>query len=339
MKARNWCIVSLISVPVLLGQSAQVAGPVSGYVFDNGAHTLRPILGIPGASLFGQPVSLGFDAATAWIAPLQDSAFVTTADGTLHLFRLQSGKISESVVNGLTDAPDRVVFSPTGTAAALYRHGSIQTLRGLPDAPAIAGVADASAAGAPNSLAVSDDGSMVLVASGNAVEMYGSGGSLGRLSGTGGAALVAFAPGQHEAAVADPLGAGVLLFTDAGVGAPSKVVAPADQTLQSAAALAFSNDGQRLLLASPSGQNVITFDLAGGTRGSVACTCKPTALQRVGDRFRLTEFGSDPLWLLDARSATPSVVFVPAAARTAPRQPLNRIGDPRHPMPVGRATE
>lgn len=330
MRLRVACIVSLICAPVMFAQSSQLTGPISGYVFDRSSRGLRPILGIPGASTVGAPINFGGNAAAAWVAPRQDAAFVTASDGTFHLFRIQSGTATESVLNGLIEAPEQAVFSPTGTAAALYRAGSIQTVRGLPDAPAIAGMVNASALGAPNSLAVSDDGTVLLAAAGNAVELFISGGDLGPLTATAGGALVAFAPGQNDAAVVDPRGAGLVLFHDLTGGMQRQVVAEPDAAIQSAVALAFSTDGQRLLLASATGRNVTAFDLASGGRSSVACSCAPTILERTGDRFRLNEFGTEPLWLLDARTSTPTLVFVPAAGQPVRRPPL-RTGIPRRP--------
>lgn len=334
MRLRTICIFSLIFAPAAFAQTSQLSGPISGYVFDRASHGVRPILGIPGASTIGEPINFGSSVAAAWIAPRQDAAFVTESDGSFHLFRIQSGTATEAVLNGLMEAPEQVVFSPSGTAAALYRGGSIQTVQGLPDAPAIAGTMNASAIGVPNSLAVSDDGAVVLAAAGNSVELFISGGDLGPLTSTAGGALVAFAPGQHDAAVADPMGAGLILYHDLTGGIQQQLVSQSDPTIQSAVALTFSTDGQRLLLASSTGRNVTAFDLASGARNSVVCACSPTILERTGDHFRLNDFGNGPLWLLDARTSTPSLVFVPAVERPVRRQPL-RTGLPL-PRPVER---
>ena len=47
-------------------------------------------------------------------------------------------------------------------------------------------------------------------------------------------------------------------------------------------------------------------------RADVACDCRPFGLTRMGTAYRLNEFGSGPLWLLDT-AADPRIVFVPAA--------------------------
>lgn len=334
MRARIFCIFSLICVPVLLsGQQSQISGPVSGYVFDSAAHGLRPILGIPGASLLGDPVDFGLQVASVSIAPRQDTALVTAADGTLHLFRTQSGAPVDLNLNGLANSPDRVAFSPSGSAAALYAGGSIQIISGLPDSAALA--ATLSLPTAPDALALSDDGAVLLAASGNTVELFAGAADQGALATTAGPALIAFAPSGHDAAVVDRAGAGIVLFHNLGGAADSQNLAPVDDTIQSGSALAFSTDGAQLLLAS--GQSVATFDLAAGARGAIPCGCTPSTLARMGDLFRLTELSQEPLWLLDARPATAGVTFVPALANHAPpvqRRPV-RPERPIRRVPAG----
>jgi len=296
----------------LQAQQATVAGPIAGYVFDASAQGVRPILGLPGASLLGDPLSLGFAASSAFIAPRQDMAFVIAGDGSFHLFRINSGTVTEFSVDGLGGAPDRVVFSPSGTAAALYGGGSIQVITGLPGAPTVAGAIDVSSSGVPDSFALSDDGTVLLLSAGNAVRLIGSLADMGKLMDTAGSALLAFAAGTHDAAITDPTGAGVVLFHDLTGAGSSQVLAPPDATISASSAEAFSMDGKSLLLASASAQSITTFDLGAGARNVIACSCKPNSLSSMGSVFRLNDLGKDPLWLLDTRPSQPQVLFVPA---------------------------
>jgi hypothetical protein len=311
MSARIFCVFSLICVPVLLcGQQSQITGPVSGYVFDNSAHGLRPVQGIPGAALLGDPVDFGLQISSVAVAPRQDAAFVTAADGTLHLFRIQPGAPADLSLNGLANSPDRVSFSPSGTAAVLHGRGSIQIVSGLPDSAAIA--ASLSLSAAPDSLAISDDGSALLVASGNTVELFAGAADQGAVATTAGPALIAFAPSGHDAAVVDRTGTGIVLFHNLGSAVDSQNLAPTDEAIQSATALAFSIDGRQLLVAA--GNSVTAFDLTAGARNRIPCGCTPSTLARMGDLFRLNELSREPLWLLDARPETAGVTFVPAVA-------------------------
>src|ERR1035437_5800870 len=87
------------------------------------------------AALVGAPVDFGFAVMAAYVAPRLDSVFVMAAsDGRAHLFRLTADAPPETAVDSL-GAPLRLVFSPSGTAAALYSPGSVQVIKGLPDAP------------------------------------------------------------------------------------------------------------------------------------------------------------------------------------------------------------
>ena len=123
-------------------------------------------------------------------------------------FQIQSGSAVELVLNGFGTAPERVVFSPLGTAAALYHPGSIEILNGLAHSPIVTAGFELTTAGVPESMALSDDGALLLPASGRSVELFASGANLGVVAGTAGPAAVTFPPGTHDAAVADPLGAG-----------------------------------------------------------------------------------------------------------------------------------
>ena len=330
MHARFFCLIPLISLPLILpGQQSQIAGPVSGYVFDPSARGLRPILGIPGASLLGNPLDFGLEVSSVAVAPRQDAALVTGADGSFHVFRMQSGTPSEITLNGVMGTPEQVVFSPVGSAAALYAAGSIQVVSGLPDSPALVNRLDVRALGLPNAMALSDDGAVALVAAGSLVELFGGAADLGKIADTSGSALVAFAPSSHDAAVADRAGAGLVLFRNLAGASGSQSVAPADDTIQAATALAFSSDGKQLLVANPAGQAVTTFDLVAGGRDSIACTCTPSTLVRMGDLFRLNDVGQGPLWLLDARPETAGVKFVPADATVPVRHRPTPVRAPR----------
>jgi len=161
-----------VAASLLPAQPGAVAGPSSGFVFDGAAQSLRPVLGVPGASILGDPLSFGFALTSASVAPAQDLAVVSAADGSLHIFRLASGASTERTVDGLSIVPERVVFSPSGTSAALYAAGKAQILTGLPDSPALAGTLDLG--GAPSAFALSDDGAYLLYALGGSIQLLGA---------------------------------------------------------------------------------------------------------------------------------------------------------------------
>ena len=314
-------IVFAVAASPMCAQSA-VAGPVSGFVFDQSARALRPILGIPGASLLGDGLDAGSELAAAYVAPGQDWALAVAADGPA-FFRLSSGALSRISVGGVTASPERVAFSPSGTAVALYAAGRIQVVQGLPDAPSVAG---ALATGVPGrssqalavqrsrgglgSFAVSDDGSYVLYAEGDAIRLWGAAGEAFSVTEADANAVVAFAPGGHQAAVADSSGGVAVLGDVSGAGSRRSLAAPGGMAYP--VGLAFSADGGTLFLADAGARQVTAFDVGVGAATAIPCDCVPAGLFPMGGLFRLNEAGAAPLWLLDARSGEPRIVFVPA---------------------------
>jgi len=304
-------ISACVAACSLYGQAGQLAAPSLGYVFDPSAHVLRRIQGIPGAALVGTPVDFGLAVTAATVAPRMDSAFVLAGDGQAHLFRLTADAAQERAMDAL-GAPLRVIFSPSGSAAALCSPGSVQVIKGLPDAPVAAAAiplpgSPRSRRALPDTLAISDDGAYLLYAAGGPMELIGVAGDGRQVKAGVAGALAAFAPGSHDAAVIQN---GMLtLFQDIAGAATERsydgIAAPS--------ALAFSPDSQRLFVASATGRAVTTIQVATGGRSSLACDCAPAALIPMGSVFRLNELGSGPLWLLDTASEQ-GMVFVPAPA-------------------------
>jgi DNA-binding beta-propeller fold protein YncE len=225
------------------------------------------------------------------------------------LFGLTTDTPAERTID-LPGSPQCLVFSPSGSAAALYSAGSLQVIKGLPDAPVVAAnirlrINPRLGRALPETLAVSDDGAYVLYSTGGPIEMIGvAGDSRQVMAGGGTGSLAAFAPGGHDAAIVDS--EKLILFQNiagaatqrrfAGIAAPS--------------AVAFSADSQKLFVASATGRTVTSIQVASGDRAAVACDCAPAALIPMGSVIRLTELSNEPLWLLD--TASDRVVFVPA---------------------------
>jgi len=296
----------------LYGQAGKLARPSMGFVFDQSTHSLRRIEGIPGASLVGSPVEFGFALSAAYVAPRLDSAFVM-ADGDCraHLFRLTADAPRELTIDSL-GACLGVVYSPSGSVAALYSRGSVRVIKGLPDAPIVAATVSLrpnprSQRPLPFTLAVSDDGQYLLYGAGGVIELFGVAGDRRRVADGAREVAAAFAPGGHDAAVVqrDKL----TLFRDI-AGAATVRTFPG---IEMPSGVAFSPDGQKLFVASATGRAVTTIQVATGDRSALACDCAPSALIPMGSVFRLNELGSEPLWLLDTASER-GLVFVPAPA-------------------------
>jgi hypothetical protein len=301
MTIRNRSLVSLLclAAPLALAQQGRVEGPVTGYVFDGQAQALRPVLGIPGASVLGDPVNLGAGLASGAVSPRLDSVIAVATDGTFHIYTLNAGAASEVPANGIPFVPERVVFSPTGSAAALYGGGRIQVVTGLPGAPKPGNNFDISA------LLALPRGRGHQTLTGSGVHLMGAGAAKQLVAARG--AAVAFAPGTHDAAIA---AASVTLVKDVGGAAAQQLIA-AGGAGPSTVGAAFSADGSKLFVAAAAGQGVTAFDLAAGTSSAIRCDCTPAGITGMGNVYRLNEVGSAPLWLLDTTATTPRIVFVP----------------------------
>jgi len=319
ISSRAIAVLAFLPALAIHGQQRQVSGPIAGYVFDGAA--LRVITGVPGGATLGGALDLGLAASAVSVSPQLDSAIATASDGSLHLFRLSGQSATEVWWNGLPSAPARVVYSPSGVAAAVYAAGRVQVFTGLPNAPLAAftaqlgpsstGPARQSASSAPEAMAVSDDAAWLLVASEGRIRLLGASGSSSVVFEGGRGISVAFAPGGHTAAVLSGAGPWLDVFSDVSAAPTKRIAAPG---LAEPAGLAFSADGKLILAASRTAKSVTVFDLAAGAATTLDCNCAPTGVSRMGSLFRLTDAGSGPVWLVDTGANPVRIVFVPARA-------------------------
>jgi DNA-binding beta-propeller fold protein YncE len=313
----------LVCLPAALaihGQQGQVSGPIAGYVFAGAV--LRPIAGVPGGATLGDALSLGLAATAAVVSPQLDSAIVTASDGSLHLFRPSGNTATEVSWNGVPQGPARVVYSPSGTAAAIYASGRVQVVSGLPNSPATSYTAEIGPApetltrqtihAAPQAMAVSDDAAYLLVASEGRLRLLSASGSSSWLLDGVREVSVAFASGGHTAAVLSGAGPWLDVFPDVSADATQRIAAPG---LAEPVGLAFSADGKSVLAAAHGSKPVTIFNLAAaGAATTLDCNCAPTTAARLGSLFRLTDAGAGPVWLVDTGVSPPRIVFVPARA-------------------------
>ena len=211
-------------------------GPRLGLVFDRAAGDLRPISGIPGAAIAGDPLTVGFMISRAEISPAQDAALVVKARvSSVALVHAVGSDWVVTPLAGVQPSPDSMVFSPNGSAAALYyAAGHVQILTGLPAAPTVA--SDINVSGLPvpvTAMAVDDAGSFLLLAGGPAdsVSLYRiSTNSASSLLGSfRGVSSLRLFNGSQQALVTDTLAATVYQVSDLAGAAVTQVVAsPSD---------------------------------------------------------------------------------------------------------------
>lgn len=307
--------------------SAQLSGPTMGYLPEEG--TLRVISGIPAAGSVGDAFTPDPAFTRIEVSPDQTRALAIAKDGNaLILFTIPTG--SRVPVEGAGLAPQRIIFSPSGTAAVLWFSAvqRIQVVSGLSGTPSVRNVEASFAGGEPAGLAVSDDGQWVAGAWASGVYSFGPDGRVSLLPVTGAAEAVCFFHGRNDVAVITPNQ--VILVRDiAGAVTPNVIWNKPDDPpsadpatappVQVAVGFATSFDNSHLSIAGNLGA-LATFDLIAGTSIGADCGCSPAGLFPMGGSvFRLTGVKDGAMKIFDA--STNDVLFVPLAAPGATPEP------------------
>jgi len=288
-----------------------------GYLPDGGG--LRTISGIPAAGSVGAAITPGGVFSRIEVSPDQTQALAVAAGtGVVMLYTISSG--ASVAVQGAAPTPDRIVFSPSGTAAGLWfsstRH--FQLLSSLSPSPAVKDIDFSFTGSDPTSLAVSDDGQWMVGAWPFSLYADGPSGYVTVLPVSGAAEAVCFFHGRND--VAAITAKQVVLISDiAGAVAPNVIWSkpddppPADPAaaapVELAVALATSFDNRYLSVAGNLG-SLSTFDLAAGTSIGLNCACSPAGLYGMGGAlFRATSLTDGVVKVFDA--SRNEVWFVP----------------------------
>lgn len=305
-----------------LAGAVRISGPVLGYYFDSADATLRPLLGIPGAATMGAPMQMESRLAKATISPAHDYLLAQMqGEAELALVRLDGGPLTRQRIAGALESPERIVFSPAGTAAVLFgcAEGSVQVLAGLPAKPVVAGHFSVPTDACPfTALAVSDDARLILAGlAGGETVLFTAEGQSRRVWLPGAASSVAFFRGRHDAVIASRTEKTVYLLRDADGAGEVTALAGEAGGVEEPVAVETSWDGRRVLVANAGSGALLVLDAAGGPPQAIATSCRTAGLHRLAGNavFRLDGSCEGPMTLLDADGDEPRVVFVPAAVR------------------------
>jgi hypothetical protein len=307
----RFLLAALLLAPIVTAQDVQ--GPVLGYAWDTASSRLRPILGIPGSSLLGAPLDLSVPLSLVELSPRQDYALAAGAE-SVWLVRLDGARSVHPVLSG---SADRIVISPTGTAAAVYSQ-ELQILKGLPGTPSAAAVA---VPGPLTAMAVNDAGNLVLAVCGEQLFALRPGAAPRRLGPAGAGSALAFADNTTDAIVADAANNEVFLLR----GENERLILASERDGVSepvAVALAAG----RGFVANRGSNAVLILDLGGGPPARISCPCEVTGLQRLRGEavFRLTGPLQSASYVLEVAAGEPRLWFVPAASAVGPRPPRER---------------
>ena len=293
-------------------------GPQLGYLWKADDETLRPVLGIPGASQVGASVVAGETYVAGAGSAASGVGLLVGSDGTVYRMSLPSG--SPASLGVTSSGAAQIRFSPSGVAAVVFAAGSQQAVAvtGLTASPAArqialpAQVAD---------VAVADAGT-VAVATAASIEVVGASGTAQPVAALSGPGRVAFV-GTSDTLLATDAGANTLWLIRSSSTAPQVVQVASAGMLKSPAGIGGSLDAHWAVVANAGESSVVRVDLTGASAPvKLACGTQPTTVAALAGNgvFRFDELVvATPVWLADITAATPSLRFVPALpGSTAP---------------------
>ena len=310
--------IALLALPArpANAQSATFHGPVAGFVFSGATKTVRPLLGIPGASHVEPPILSQVDLAST--APGGQWALITREGHTAFVRGLTDLAPVESSIDGLIDAVDRVVWNRGGSFAVLYsssesRLQRIQVSRNqlIADTPV-----DLSPWGQVTTLAIDPAGQQIAAGfSTSGLYLFPTGQSPALLSPLGQPRAAVFDDTGRSLFVIDLDTQRILQFqSGAGIAEFVSLVQP-DGPALNPAGLTVSGDGRYLILADSTTRSIFVYDT--NTRSlanTIPLDFSPSRFEALSAAPVFLLNGNDPkewLLVLDA-SQTPRVYFVPA---------------------------
>lgn len=288
---------------------ATANSPQLGYFWNTADATLRPVLGIPGASQIGQSVVPAGTYTTGAASSSSSVALLQEPDGSLDAMTLPSGQPVH--LSAATSTGALIRFAPGGGSAVVFTPGSaaLTVVTGLASAPAARALAAPSAV---QDAAIGDSGS-IAIAIRNNIQVIGTGGVPTSLATVGSLGGLAFASGDS------------LLFADASANTlslvrnastqPALAVVPSGGLLRAPAALGLSPSGQWALIANSAEASTVRIDLtAQNAPLLIQCACTPALVAPITGTatFRITAPDGGPLWAVDAAVSTPRSFFIPA---------------------------
>jgi DNA-binding beta-propeller fold protein YncE len=298
-------------------QSASLNGPIAGFVFNGTSKTVRPMLGIPGATRIDVPVLSRVEAAS--IAPGGKWAFITRARRSTFMHGLSDLAPTESSVSGLIDAVDRVVWSRDGSFAVLYSSSGNQFQRvQFPGSlPVADGPVDLSPWGQVTALAVDPAGQQIAVGfATQGLYLFTAGQSPALLSSMAQPVAAAFDGNGHSLFAVDLATQRIVQFQSTGGSADFVSLAQTDGPTLQPAGLAVSGDGHYLLLADSATRSVLVYATdSRSLANTLPLSFAPSRFEALSADPVFLLNGNDPkewLLVLDARQV-PVVYFVPAS--------------------------
>jgi hypothetical protein len=343
MKTLYILLILAASVISLSGQQT-FSGPASGYVFDSVQQSIRPILGVPGASWLGVPS--GSPSGQQWdsvsVAP-NGKRGLGISGLSINLIPDLSQPAGFTSIAETSGPVSRIMWSADSTTAAIWAPttGQLQRITSLDSTPVVHASIDLTVlSGVLSGWNLSPDGNYVAL-SGPALgrasvflcDQDAAPAPIGYLSDPGAVAFSADSKSlfvvngaKHQIAILDlssgaidgavdasPFAGGASV-PETGNRNPRTPRRPVSTAIQD---LAVSADGSKLYAMA--GETICGFDLsAGNTPSCSSLDVAPRSFQSMPGGMLLLNYsraGNMPLWLLDGK--TGQTWFVPAGSTAA----------------------
>lgn len=278
----------------------KISLPSLGFLISTSG--LTAIRGTASAPTLGETIAKPSGVTAIYLPPREHYALVQqSSPDALAVWYLARRHVTENgdVLDGLTGAvphPDSVVFSPKGAAVALYSSASStwQIIAGLPGTPSVKGEVSTNGLGQLASVAVSDDGQVLLVVNTSGQMSVSSDGTTVRnLPGFYSPLALTFVATTHDAVISDAQQRQLILLEAVDAQATPHVLGTNLQPDH----LATCGDGDVLVALDAAHQQLWEIDTKAFSVTPVAATQKPDTLAvlRDGHTFLVSD---SPLALL-----------------------------------------
>lgn len=310
-------------------------GPVTGSVFDTVSHSLRSIVGLPGAAFLAGSAVSTWDLA----APSPDGSKALAIRGTeAYLISNLAQPDSAADLGPVIETADRIAWSDDSGTVAIYssRSGLLQRITDLAGSPAIQPPAQLNASGTVSAWKLAPDGGSLAwstaTANGGSVYMMSGSSPAARLADFRAPGALAFSADGSLLYVCDG-GAGDIFELNAASGAvtgsfpltagsPSgasgaarpgvrRRLPPRPSQQPDVADMRVVSGGAALLVAR--GESMCVYAVAGGNPACSALDVSPASVDAIGSRIFVLNYArgaGSPIWLWDASAG--EAFFVPS---------------------------
>jgi hypothetical protein len=304
-----------------------MTAPVLGLIAGEAPTQVRAIVGIPGSAALSTDISLSSTVTRVSIPPRQQYVLAETevpqALAVVAFSGLNPG--SPAAIIGALPGADLVSFSPSGSVAVLCFSAAqrLQIIAGLPAQPVVARDIVVSGSVAPfRAIAVSDDASLVVGTTTDSVVVVPASGSAQSVYTSTKLVNLALIPQTSDAIVWD-FGKGSLIRLRGLPGAVTDEVVASNLSFSADSRVQVTSGSQSILVADPSSNAVVAFDLTTHAATQIATARPPRLLTplKAPNIFLLSADPNTSAWILEVSQTGANSYFVTEQKRQLIRVP------------------